>query len=132
MSSSGNCIFVSVNTRSRDQVISGPFLNLPSRELRDYYQTIKHPQCLKGIQKQVRGIKGRDKPTGTSLFKSWQAFEDEVNNIWNNARLYNEDGSPIFELANEMEVCKIYLSKVSLINSFKRHISSNGYHKPRK
>ena len=52
----------------------------------------------------VRGIKGRDKPTGVSFFKSWQAFEDEISYIWKNARQYNEDGSEIFELAGEFEV----------------------------
>ncbi|KAL9121014.1 MAG: hypothetical protein Q9187_002428 [Circinaria calcarea] len=86
-----------------DQLISGPFQNLPPRDLRDYYRIIKHPQCLKGAQKMVRGVKGRDKPTGVSFFKSWQAFEDEISYIWKNARQYNEDGSEIFELANEFE-----------------------------
>ena len=87
------------------EIISGPFLNLPSRELRDYYQVIKHPVCLKSIQKLVRGIKGRDKPTGVSFFKSWAAFEEEMSYIWINARTYNQDGSEIFELASEFEVC---------------------------
>ena len=87
------------------ELISGPFLNLPSRELRDYYQVIKHPVCLKSVQKQVRGIKGRDKPTGVSFFKSWAAFEEEMRHIWENARTYNQDGSEIFELASEFEVC---------------------------
>ncbi|MCJ1387426.1 hypothetical protein MMC18_000269 [Xylographa bjoerkii] len=86
-----------------DELISGPFLNLPSRELRDYYSVIKFPQCLKRVQKQVRGIQGREKPSGVSLFKSWQAFEEEMSKIWNNARLYNEDGSNISELAGQLE-----------------------------
>lgn len=85
-------------------MISGPFLNRPSRELRDYYRVIKRPVCLRGVQKQVSGVKGRDKPTGVSQFKSWHAFEEETRNIWINARVYNEDGSEIFELANEFEV----------------------------
>ncbi|MCJ1484725.1 hypothetical protein MMC06_004898 [Schaereria dolodes] len=90
-------------TNDDGQYISGPFLNLPSRELRDYYRLIKHPVCLKGAQKLVRGIKGRDKPTGQSLFKSWEAFEDEINYIWENARAYNEDGSDIPKLAAGLE-----------------------------
>ena len=80
----------------------------------------------------MRGIKGRDKPTGVSLFKSWQSFEDEVNHIWNNARLYNEDGSPIFELANEIEVREVYFAEISLTYLFDRHISRYDYQKPRK
>ncbi|MCJ1380825.1 hypothetical protein MMC17_003934 [Xylographa soralifera] len=86
-----------------DELISGPFLNLPSRELRDYYSVIKSPQCLKRVQKQVRGIQGREKPNGVSLFKSWRSFEEEMSKIWNNARLYNEDGSNISELAGQLE-----------------------------
>ncbi|MCJ1290029.1 hypothetical protein MMC34_001564 [Xylographa carneopallida] len=86
-----------------DELISGPFINLPSRELRDYYSVIKSPQCLKRVQKQVRGIQGREKPNGVSLFKSWRAFEEEMSKIWNNARLYNEDGSNISELAGQLE-----------------------------
>lgn len=66
---------------------------------------IKHPVCLKGVQKKVRGVKGREPPTGVSLFKSWDAFEDEVGYIWRNAREYNEDGSEISTLAGELQVC---------------------------
>ena len=89
---------------SRDRPISGPFINLPSRELRDYYRVIKHPVCLKSAQKVVRGIKGREKPTGVTFLKSWQAFEDEVSYIWKNARAYNEDGSEIYQWASQLEV----------------------------
>ena len=56
----------------------------------------------------VRGIKGREKPTGVTLLKSWQAFEDEVGYIWNNAREYNEDGSEIFKWASQLEVRRSY------------------------
>ena len=87
--------------------MSKPFLNLPSRGLHSYYQVIKHPQSFKGLQKLVRGAKGREKPTGVSSFKSWRALEDEASTIWANARLYNEDGSEIFQLAIEFEVCLI-------------------------
>lgn len=59
---------------------------------------------LKSAQKAVRGIKGRDPPTGTTFLKSWQAFKEEVSKIWQNARTYNEDGSDISELAGELEV----------------------------
>ena len=93
------------NSSKRGSLISTPFLNLPPRDLRDYYQVVKNPVSLKAIQKQVRGIKGREKPTGTSFFKSWQMFEDEMDLLWTNARLYNEDTSDISALAGELEVC---------------------------
>lgn len=80
------------------------FLNLPSRALHDYYRVIKHPVCIKSVRKLVLGIKGRDAPTGKTLLKSWDAFENEVSYVWRNAREYNEDGSAIVELAQELEV----------------------------
>lgn len=81
-----------------------PFQNLPSRSLKDYYQLIKDPMSLAAIQKKVRGVIGRDAPTGHTLFKSWDAFEDAFSLIWKNARIYNEDGSDIYNLSLELEV----------------------------
>lgn len=89
---------------SSKQSISAPFINLPSRDLRDYHRLIKHPVSLKSVQKAVRGIKGKEKPAGLTFLKSWQAFQDEVGFIWKNAREYNEDGSEISMLAGKLEV----------------------------
>ena len=82
-----------------------PFQNLPSRSLKDYYQLIKDPMSLAAIQKKVRGVVGREAPTGHTLFKSWDAFEEAFSLIWKNARIYNEDGSDIYNLSLELEVC---------------------------
>lgn len=84
--------------------MSYPFVNLPSRKLVDYFALIKHPVSLKGLDKQVRGVQGRNEATGVSVFKNWKDFEDEVSYIWRNARQYNEDGSEITELAGQLEV----------------------------
>lgn len=92
-----------------DQLISASFLNLPSRSLTDYYRLIKHPVCLKSVQKAVRGIKGRETPTGATFLKSWQAFEEEVSYIWRNAREYNEDESEISSLAGELKAYHPFL-----------------------
>jgi hypothetical protein len=81
-----------------------PFQNLPSRSLKDYYQLIKDPMSLAAIQKKVRGVVGREAPTGHTLFKSWDAFEEAFSLIWKNARIYNEDGSDIYNLSLELEV----------------------------
>ena len=97
-----SCSLLTFN--DRDNFVFIPFTNLPPRTLVDYYKVIKHPVCLRSVQKAVRGIKGRDKPTGTTFLKSWQAFEEEVSYIWNNARDYNEDSSDLFILAGELEV----------------------------
>ena len=64
---------------------------------------IKHPVSLKGVQKLVRGITGRDRNSGKTVLKSWNSFEDECSYIWNNARLYNEDGSTISRIAGALE-----------------------------
>ena len=92
-----------------DKLIAGPFTNLPSRELRDYYRVIKHPVSLRSVQKAVQGVKGREKPTGVSNFKSWATFEDETSAIWKNAYHYNEDGSEISEAARLLEVCTLHV-----------------------
>lgn len=89
---------------NRDQAIFAPFIHLPPRTLLDYYKLIKHPVSLKSVQKAVRGIKGREPPTGSTFLKSWHAFEDEFSYIWKNARDYNEDGSDLFILSEELEV----------------------------
>ncbi|KAF2650142.1 Bromodomain-containing protein [Lophiostoma macrostomum CBS 122681] len=86
-----------------DLQIFQPFVNLPSRSLKDYYQLIKHPMSLSAVQKKVRGVVGREPPTGMTTLKSWQAFEDEMSLIWANARDYNEDGSDLYNLAGELE-----------------------------
>ncbi|KAL8803408.1 MAG: hypothetical protein Q9182_003206 [Xanthomendoza sp. 2 TL-2023] len=85
------------------EIIVGPFITLPSRELRDYYRVIKRPVSLKSVQKAVQGVRGREKPTGVSSFKSWATFEEEASCIWKNAYHYNEDGSDISEAARSLE-----------------------------
>jgi hypothetical protein len=73
--------------------------------LKDYYEVIAEPLSLKGLQKQVRGQHGRSEATYISDFKGWAAFEDQASLIWKNAYHYNEDGSDIFVMAQELEVC---------------------------
>lgn len=80
-----------------------PFLNLPPRQLRDYYQVIKEPICLKKLHKLVRGIHSRRDKGGKSDFKTWAAFEEKASLLWENAYYYNEDGSEIWQLAKELE-----------------------------
>jgi len=63
---------------------------------------------LSGVKKRTVGRHGREAPTGITDFKSWDAFEQEVSFIWKNARTYNEDGSDMYNLAGELEVCLSY------------------------
>lgn len=83
-----------------------PFLTLPDRiELKQYYQIIQHPVSLKQIQKRVKGVVGKKAGTGISEFKHWAAFEEEMSFLWKNAFHFNEDESPIYLLAKELQVC---------------------------
>jgi len=90
-----------------------PFANLPTRKLEDYYKAITHPVSLKKVAKQTKGIHGRNEVTGVTDFKTWDAFAEEVSFIWRNARHYNEDGSDIYLLANDLEVCEANLDVIS-------------------
>jgi Bromodomain len=93
-------------TKIRENLqIYTPFITLPSRTLTDYYQVIRHPVSLKGAQKRVRGQHGRAAATWVSDFQSWDAFEEEISCIWKNAQTYNEDGSEMYLLAQDFEVC---------------------------
>jgi hypothetical protein len=70
----------------------------------DYYQIIKNPVSLNQVKKRVNGIVGRTEHSGQSLYRSWDAFENEIDYIWQNARTYNEDGSDICNMAKLLEV----------------------------
>ena len=37
-------------------------------------------------------------------FETWSAFIEEVRYIWDNAKDFNEEGSPIYEFAEALEV----------------------------
>ncbi|KAG9229545.1 Bromodomain-containing protein-like protein [Amylocarpus encephaloides] len=73
------------------------FVDLPDRDLKDYYKVIKTPASLGTVQKQVKP------DDGVSEFKTWAAFEKAMDSIWNNAWQYNEDGSQISELAKDLQ-----------------------------
>jgi hypothetical protein len=95
-----------------------PFVHLPSRSIKDYYQLIKNPMSLSGVRKKVQGVVGRNPPTGITELKSWNAFEEAVSWIWKNARHYNEDGSDLYNLSIEFEVCYLALHKLQLCSLF--------------
>ncbi|KAI1879921.1 hypothetical protein JX265_001542 [Neoarthrinium moseri] len=93
------------------------FSFLPPRSLKDYYEIIAEPISLKALQKQVRGQHGRGEATGVSDFKSWSQFEDQASLLWKNAYHYNEDGSEISLLAQELEA---YFTE--LLKDAKHHV----------
>lgn len=91
-------------TPSYENAYFEPFVNLPPRALKDYYKMIQEPLSLKKLQKCVKGIQGRNDPTGVSEFKSWSQFDEKTKLLWENAYFYNEEGSDIYTLAQELEV----------------------------
>lgn len=80
------------------------FVNLPPRSYKDYFAVITSPLSLKGFQKLIKGIHGRQPATGVSDFKNWAAFEEKASLLWRNAHFYNEETSVIYELATELQV----------------------------
>ena len=80
-------------------------MNLPPRALKDYYKVISDPVSIKKLQKLVKGVHGRGEVSGSSGFKTWSAFGDKAKLLWTNAYFYNEEGSEIYALAQELEVC---------------------------
>lgn len=75
---------------------------------------------LAAIKKKVQGVVGREAPTGHTLFKSWDAFENAMNLVWSNARIYNEDGSELYNLSLELEVCRQAARLCSLTDRFRK------------
>jgi Bromodomain len=72
----------------------------PRKDIPDYYKVIKRPTAILEVKKGVERGKIQD----------WETFAAEVGLIWTNAKEYNEDGSEIYEMASELEVCVPVLS----------------------
>lgn len=86
-----------------DQLMEQPdavnfFEKPPRRDIPDYYKVIKRPTAIVDVKKAVEKGKIQD----------WETFATEVGLIWTNAKDYNEDGSEIYEMANELEVCNAF------------------------
>ena len=94
----------SADLRRYDEAYFEPFINLPPRALKDYYRTVTDPLSLKKLQKLVKGIHGRGDSGSMSDFKTWAAFEERSKLLWTNAYFYNEEGSEIYSLAQDLEV----------------------------
>ncbi len=68
--------------------IGDPFLEEVSRkDFPDYYQLIKHPMALNSVRKHING----------NRMRSLDQFIEEINLIWQNAQLYNEEESLIYQ-----------------------------------
>lgn len=70
------------------------FRELPPRDdYPDYYQHIQQPIAISLIRKRISG----------TYYKSVEQFKNDWYLMFNNARLYNTEGSEVYEDANEMQ-----------------------------
>ncbi|KAJ5182752.1 hypothetical protein N7492_000368 [Penicillium capsulatum] len=83
------------------RAIIEPFMKPPPRsQYPDYYQFIKNPIAVDTIEKKIK----RDD------YQSLKEFRDDVHLLCQNARTYNEDGSLLYQDANDIE-CLMELKK---------------------
>ena len=76
--------------------IIGPFMKLvPKMTYPDYYMIIQNPIAMDQIDKKIK----------KEQYQNLREFMEEVKLLCNNARTYNEDGSMLFQDANDIEVC---------------------------
>lgn len=83
--------------------------------MKDYYRVVTDPLSLKKLQKMVKGVHGRNDVSGVSEFKSWAAFEEKSKLLWTNAYFYNEEGSEIYELGQELEASILRVQQRGLV-----------------
>ncbi|KAL8922872.1 MAG: hypothetical protein Q9172_003378 [Xanthocarpia lactea] len=76
------------------RLIIEPFMKLvPKNQYPDYYMIIKQPISMDMIKKKIN----------KEEYSSLREFRNDIGLLCNNARTYNEDGSVIFQDANDIE-----------------------------
>ncbi|KAF9979609.1 hypothetical protein BGZ75_009428 [Mortierella antarctica] len=70
------------------------FMELPSEEdYPDYYEEIKHPIAIENIEDKIN----------RNAFQTLEAFEKDMNLMFENAKLYNAEGSDVYLDAEELQ-----------------------------
>jgi ATP-dependent helicase STH1/SNF2 len=76
--------------------IIDPFIELPpQKHYPDYYQLIRTPVCMDQIQKKIN----------KKQYQNLRQFRQDIKQLCDNCRTYNEDGSVLYQDANLIEVC---------------------------
>ncbi|KAJ5350099.1 hypothetical protein N7541_007826 [Penicillium brevicompactum] len=76
------------------RAIIDPFMKPPPRSYYpDYYMIIQNPIAIDNIQKKIK----------RSDYQNVKSFRDDIHLLCQNARTYNEDGSVLFQDANDIE-----------------------------
>lgn len=72
-----------------------PFIDLPNKyHYADYYEIIKNPICMKNIERRIN----------RKEYQSLKQFRQDIGQLCNNCRTYNEDASILYQDANKIEV----------------------------
>ena len=75
-----------------------PFLKLvPKAQYPDYYQFIKKPIAMNQIEKKINKFE----------YENLKEFRDDIRLLCDNCRTYNEDGSMLYQDANDIEVSRL-------------------------
>jgi ATP-dependent helicase STH1/SNF2 len=91
--------------------IIDPFIKLvPRTQYPDYYLIIKEPIAMENIQKKIN----------RNEYQSPGEFLDDIRLLCSNARTYNEDGSVLFQDANDIEVCLTQSKDIETTDEFNR------------
>ncbi|CAG8212980.1 unnamed protein product [Penicillium salamii] len=76
------------------RAIIDPFMKPPPRSYYpDYYMIIQNPIAIDNIQKKIK----------RSDYQNLRSFRNDIHLLCQNARTYNEDGSLLFQDANDIE-----------------------------
>ena len=79
-----------------------PFIKLvPKSDYPDYYLLIRNPICMEQIEKKIN----------KKEYRSLKEYREDIRLLCDNARLYNEDGSPLYQDADKIEVCSSHASR---------------------
>ena len=76
-----------------------PFIKLvPRSQYPDYYILIQNPICMDLIKKKIN----------KEEYQSLREYREDIRLLCNNARTYNEDGSMLYQDANQIEVRSVF------------------------
>lgn len=79
-------------TELQDHNSAWPFEN-PVAGVPDYYEVIKEPMDIKTLTEKVE----------EDMYENVNQFAHDTQKIFNNCRVYNEDGTPYTKCANRLE-----------------------------
>jgi ATP-dependent helicase STH1/SNF2 len=111
-----NTYFIDPVSRTVSRLFQMCKTELTSQDYPDYFQIIKRPICMKQIKKKI------DKDATYSL----PTFKSEMHLLWDNARTYNQEGSWVYEAADQMQEEFDRLYDIELASIASRNANTSG------